>query len=116
MLALAADENFKRQIVKGLRRRLPQLNLLTVLGVGLAGITDPELLAWAAGEGRVLLTHDTRTMKRHAYARVAAGEPMAGVLEIPDLMAIGQAVEELALVVELTTPEEMRNRVLRLPL
>lgn len=116
MLDLAADENFKQQIVNGLRRRLPRLDLVTVRGAGIAGAVDPDVLAWAAEEGRVLLTHDTRTMKRHAYARVGAGEPMPGVLEVSDLMAIGQAIEELALVVQLTKPEEIRDRVLRIPL
>lgn len=116
MLDLAADENFKQQIVSGLRRRLPRLDLVTVRSAGIAGALDPEVLSWAAQEGRVLLTHDTRTMKGHAYARVAAGEAMPGVVEVPDLMSIGQAIEELALVIELAKPEEIRDRVLRLPL
>ena len=116
MLDLAADENFKQQIINGLRRRLPRLDVVTVRGAGIAGAIDPHVLAWAAGEGRVLLSHDTRTIKRHAYARVAAGEPMVGVLEVPDLMAIGHAVEELALVVQLLKAEEIQDRVLRLPL
>lgn len=116
MLDLAADENFKQQIVNGLRRRLPRLDLVTVRSAGIVGAPDPEVLAWAAQDGRVLVTHDTRTMKGHAYARVAAGEAMPGVVEVPDLMSIGQAIEELAFVVQLATSEEIRDRVLRLPL
>lgn len=80
------------------------------------GSADPPVLAWAAEEGRVLLTHDTRTMGIHAYARVAAGEPMPGVVEIPDLMPIGQAIEAVLLLAELMHAEEIRDRVLRLPL
>lgn len=82
----------------------------------LEGRADPQVLAWAAEGGGILLTHDTRTMSIHAYARVAAGEPMPGVIEIPDLLPIGQAIEEVLLLAELTEPSELRDRVLRLPL
>lgn len=116
MLRLAADENFKQQIVDGLRRRLPDVDLVTVRSAGLEGSVDPEVLAWAAEEGRVALTHDTRTMAGYAHERVALGQPMPGVLEVPDLMPIGQAIGEILLVVQLTEPGEIRDRVLRLPL
>lgn len=116
MLKLLADENFKEQIVNGLRRRLPGLDITTVREAGLLGYGDPEVLDWAADEGRVLLTHDTRTMKDFAYARVEAGAPMPGVLEVPDLQPIGSSIEELLLVVRLLEPDEIRDRALRLPL
>jgi len=41
---------------------------------------------------------------------------MPGVLEVPELLPIGRAIEELLLVVQLTEPEEIRDRALRLPL
>ena len=116
MLKVFADENFKEQIVNGLRRRLRHLDITTAQEAGLRGSPDPEVLEWAAGESRVLLTHDTRTMKGFAYARVEAGAPMPGVVEVPDLMPIGEAIRDLILVVELLEPEEIRDRVLRLPL
>lgn len=40
---------------------------------GLSGADDPTVLAWAAVEGRVLLTHDLATMTDFAYERVAEG-------------------------------------------
>ncbi|WP_456427269.1 DUF5615 family PIN-like protein [Rhodocaloribacter sp.] len=52
MLRLAADENFNSNIVRGLLRRRPDLNILRVQDVGLAGADDPAILSWAAGEGR----------------------------------------------------------------
>ncbi len=70
MLWLAADENFNQDIVRGLLRRNPQLDLATVQDTGLSGADDPAVLARAAGEGRVLLTHDVRTITRYAYDRV----------------------------------------------
>ena len=116
MLRLAADENFNQHVVNGLRRRLPDVDVLTVRTAGLEGTPDPGVLAWAARERRVLVTHDTRTLRGYAYERVAVGEPMPGVLEIPDLMAVGRAVDELEILVELLEPSEIAGRVLRLPL
>jgi hypothetical protein len=116
VLRFAADENVKRQIVTGLRRRSSALSILTVREATLEGMSDPEILTWAAAEDRILLTHDIRTMATHAYARAAAREPMPGLVEIPDRMPIGQAIDEVLLIAELASAEEMRDRVLRLPL
>jgi predicted nuclease of predicted toxin-antitoxin system len=116
VLRVLADENFKGQIVSGLRRRSPDLDVTTARDAGLLGNLDPQVLEWAAEEERVLLTHDTRTMKDFAYERVEAGKPMPGVVEVPDLMPIGRAIEELLMVVQLLGSDEMQDRVLRLPL
>ncbi len=70
MLRFAADENFNNDIVRGLRRRKPDLDILRVQEAGLSGAVDPDVLEWAAREGRVLLTHDVATMTRYAYERL----------------------------------------------
>jgi hypothetical protein len=116
VLTLVADENLKQQITNGLRRRLSAVDIVSIRQAGLAGHSDRDVLAWAADEGRIVVTHDTRTMAGHAYNRVTAGEPMAGVVEVPDTMPIGQAIDEILLVVQLMEPHEIKDRVLRLPL
>jgi hypothetical protein len=116
VLAVVTDENFREQIVNGLRRRLSGLDLVTAREAGLLGNTDPELLAWAADQGRVVVTQDVRTLRDFAYERVGRGEPMPGAFEVPSLMPIGQAIEELLLVLRLCRPAEIQDRVLRLPL
>jgi predicted nuclease of predicted toxin-antitoxin system len=80
VLRLAIDENFNQDIVRGLLRRSPNVDLQSVQDASLSGVGDPEVLAWAAEEGGVLLTHDVQTMTRYAYARIEAGEPMPGGL------------------------------------
>lgn len=82
MLRLAADENFNNNIVRGLLRRRPDLDIVRIQDVGLSGASDPAVLEWAAREGRVLLTHDVSTLTRYADERVQAGKPMPGVFEI----------------------------------
>jgi len=58
---------------------------------------DPPILAWAAENNRVLLTHDRATMPAFAYARVSAGQPMPGVFVVDDRAAIGQTIDDLLL-------------------
>ena len=58
MLRLLADENFNDSIVRGLLRRNPELDVVRVQEVGVSGADDRSMLAWAANEERILLTHD----------------------------------------------------------
>lgn len=116
MLRLAVDQDFNEKIVNGIHRRLPSLDAVRVSDVGLAKAEDPEILAWAAGEGRVVLTHDRKTMMRHAYERMANGFGLRGVIIAPQMLPIGLAVEELCLLIEVSAPKELESRVLVLPL
>ena len=114
MLPFAADEDFNGLILRGLRRRLPHVDVVRVHDAG-SGVQDPDVLVWAAGEGRVLLTHDASTMTAAAYARAARAEPMPGVLVVPQWLQIGFAIDDLALIVECGHAEDFANLVRFLP-
>ncbi len=58
MISLLADENLDANILRGVLRRLPGIDAVRVQDVGLTGADDPTVLAWAAEQGRVLVTHD----------------------------------------------------------
>ena len=116
MLLLAADENFNNDIVRGLLRRKPELDIVGVQDVGLSGADDPAILAWAAQQGRVLLTHDVSTITRHAYERVQAGKPMPGVFEVSRSLAIGAAIEDILLLAEWSLGGEWDGQLRYLPL
>ena len=62
MLRWLADENFDNDILRALFRRKPGIDALRARDVGLMGIGDEGLLAWAAEQDRVLLTHDVSTL------------------------------------------------------
>ena len=64
------DENFDGRVIRGLIRRNPGIDLVRAVDVGLGGVEDPDVLAWAAAEGRIVLTHDVSTMVGFAYERV----------------------------------------------
>lgn len=94
---------------------MPDLDVVRVRDVGLARAPDPRILEWAAGEGRVLLTHDRETMPGYAYERVRAGLRMPGVVEVLE-MAIGRAIEDLEVLVACSHEGELEGRVVFLPL
>ena len=48
MLFLAADENFNNDIVRGLLRRKPDLDIGRIQDEGLSGADDQAVLEWAA--------------------------------------------------------------------
>jgi hypothetical protein len=83
VIRFLADENFNNAIVRGLRLRLPGVDIVRAQDEGLTGVEDPELLEWAAREERVLLTHDVATIPHFAYQRIEAGQPMAGSARSP---------------------------------
>lgn len=116
MLRLLADENFNGDIVRGLLLRQPDLDIVRVQDVGLAGTDDPDLVAWAAANNRIILTHDRATMSDAAYERVAAGEEMAGVFILNDRFPVGRAIEEVLLMATCTDQPEWSGRAVHLPL
>ena len=74
------------------------------------------ILARAAAESRVVLTHDVRTMKDFAYDRVRQGLPMPGVFEVSGRHSRYAIIEELQIIAECSEPAEWENRVVFLPL
>jgi len=116
MLRLLIDENLNHRILRGVRLQIPNLDYVIVQATPHAGEADPSLLVWSAETDRVLVTHDVNTMPRFVAQRLRAHLSVPGVVVVRDRMPIGQAVEELAIVVECNQPQELRNRILYLPL
>jgi hypothetical protein len=114
MLRLLSDENFNGEIVRGLFRTQADLDLVRVQDVGLLGVDDPAILAWAAENNRVLLTHDRATVPAFAHDRVRAEEPMPGVFIVDDRAAIGQAIDDVLLFALCSEQGEFEGQVLYL--
>lgn len=112
LFRLAADHNFNEGILPALAARVTGLDLVRLRDVGKARTPDPDVLAWAAEQDRVLLTHDVDTMPGHAYDRVRAGYHLAGVVVVPQRMPIGPAVADLELLLACSRPDELQGRVI----
>jgi predicted nuclease of predicted toxin-antitoxin system len=111
-----ADEDFDRNIVTGVLRRLPTVDVIRVQDAGLSGAEDPDILDWAASNERIVLTHDTRTMIDYAKARLAIGQPMPGMIVVRQRMPIGIAIEELTVIALCSGASEWENQIRFIPL
>jgi hypothetical protein len=116
MLRLLADENFNSDIVRGLLLRRPNFDIVRVQDVGLGGADDPDVLAWAAENDRIVLTHDRATISNYAYERVVAGERMTGIFILNDRFPVGRAIEEILLMDTCTEQAEWSGRAVYVPL
>ncbi|NUQ64239.1 MAG: DUF5615 family PIN-like protein [Pirellulales bacterium] len=110
-----ADADLNEIIVNATVRREPGIDFQTAHAAGLRGMIDHDVLAKAARSGRLLVTHDRKTMPTHFSAFIAT-ETSAGVLVIPQKLPIAQAVEELILIWAASEAEEWINRIHSLPL
>ncbi len=109
-----ADNDLRRAIVRGAVRREPLLSFRSAQAASLDGVPDPDVLALAAGEGRILVSHDFQTMPAH-FRRFTQFRRSPGVLLIRQDLPIGQAVESLVLIWEASEPDEWVNRVCLVP-
>jgi len=116
MIRLLTDEDFDHNILRGLIRRVPHLDFVLVHDVGLTSKPDPILLKWAASRCRSIMSHDVETMIFHAEQLVREGEPMGGLIVVPQSLSIGRAIDDLELSVQCYSEEEMRDSIKYLPL
>ena len=116
MTPFLADENFHYAVLRGLRRFLPDVDVIRVQDVGLDGEPDPVVLEWAAQNRRMLLTHDVATMRKFLKERLAAGRSMPGVVEVPTKLGIGRVIQDLAMVAYCSVPDEWEGLLIRLPI
>ncbi len=90
-----ADNDLKFGIVKAVRRQEPTVDFVSAQEAGLDAVPDPLLLDRAAAEGRVLVSHDRRTMIDHFRDHLAAGKSSPGLLIVSQGSAIGDVAEAL---------------------
>ncbi|MGD2156822.1 MAG: DUF5615 family PIN-like protein [Anaerolineales bacterium] len=111
-----ADEDFNNRILRGMLRRQPDLDVVRIQDTRLSGGTDQEILEWAFQEQRILLTHDVSTMTKYAFERTHAGKSFAGVIEVPQTLAVGIAIDDILTIVASSSTEEFVDQILFLPL
>lgn len=111
-----ADEDFDNRVLRGLLRRRSDVEIVRVQDTPLSGADERAILEWAYQQKYILLTHDVSTMTRYAYERIGAGQMIAGIIEVPQSLSIGKAVEDLPTIVACCSTEEFENQIQYLPL
>lgn len=113
-----ANANYNESIVRGLRRRRPDLYITTAHYEEIDDLPDPDVLAFAAERDLILLTHDVHTMPQHfAYflQHLPEGAFSPGVWYSPQSLPVGIAILAILETWLCSDHEEYRNREVRLP-
>lgn len=110
-----ADADLSQAIVTGVLRRQPSIDFQTAFAANLEGLKDQEVLAVTAKQGRILVTHDRRTMPSE-FAEFIVSNESAGVLIVSRRLPIETIIEELVLIWSASSSEEWVNRIAKLPL
>lgn len=111
-----ADADLNKAIISGVLRREPTLDFQTAQAAGLREMKDPAVLALAADQQRVLVSHEVGTMPAHFRALRESGKHSGGVFLIPQTLDIGTAIDELLLIWLASEASEWIDRLEWLPL
>lgn len=104
---------FNLRIVKGVTHRNVQVDFPTQDQANLTGLPDLQVLALAAAEHRLVVSHDVRTMPS-AFAESIASQK--GLILLSQNLPFGEAIHALLRIWEESTAEEWQNRIAWLPL
>src|SRR5713226_404728 len=110
-----ADADLNQRIVRAVRRGQPAIDFQTAYEAQVRSLNDPEVLATAAAEGRIVVIHDRTTMPVH-FATFIATQSSPGVFILSQYLPLKLAIEELIMIWEASEAEEWPNIIQVLPL
>ncbi len=103
-----ADNDLRKAITRAIIRQNSQIDFRS------APTSELEILALAAQEGRILISHDFQTMPAR-FKKFTETQRSPGVLLIAQDLPVGQAVERLLLMWEVSKPQDWENRLCLIP-
>jgi hypothetical protein len=115
IIRFQADADLNEDIVTGVLRREPRIDFQTAEAASLRSLSDSEVLTLAAREGRILVSHDRKTMPR-AFAEFIRANASPGVLIVSQKTDLLTAIEGVLLVWSASEAEEWRNQLGTIPL
>jgi hypothetical protein len=109
------DADLNVAIIRAARKIEPAIDFATSDESRLRGLPDPEVLNRVAGSGRILVSHDRRTMLNHFREHLAAGKESPGLLVASQDEPIGPVAEAIVFIWAVSDPVDLGNRVHHLP-
>lgn len=114
-LRYQADADLNERIVTGVLRREPSIDFQTASQAGFWSLSDQEVLELSAQQGRVLVSHDRKTMPVH-FARFLERQNSPGLLIVSQKADMGVVIDDLILLWVATEAEDWINQVCPIPL
>ena len=101
-----ADANLRQAIVTGTIRRQPDLDFESANQTGLESPEESDVLAIAARKGRLLVSHDRKTMAA-AFSTFINSQRGSGVLIISQNLPVREAINGIILIWGASIAEEL---------
>jgi hypothetical protein len=114
-ISFQADADLNQAIVTGVMRREATVDFQISNASLLSGLTDLEVLSFAAQENRMLVSHDQRTMPRY-FAEFISPQTSSGVIIVLQSFPISDAIDNLIKIWQTSESEDWVNRIAYLPL
>jgi hypothetical protein len=111
-----ADADFNEDVIRGLRRNESSIDFLIASEGGTRGLSDRQVLELAAAAVRVVVSHDRNTMVGEFYRFLADGHSSPGLISVQQELDEGDAIEDLLLICTATSPEELRDQIMWVPI
>ncbi len=115
MVRYLADASLRDAIVTGRRRHEAAIDFLSAHEARLEGDPDPNVLAFATQENRILVTSDLRTMPRRFGDFLEANGQCAGVFLVKQRAPLADVIEALVMIWAASAAEEWKNRIVEIP-
>jgi len=113
-LRFQADADLNEDIATGVLRREPGIDFRTATSAGLRGLSDLEVLALAAEEGRILVSHDRKTMPQ-TFGKFIQSRTSPGLFLISQKTDLLIGIESVLLAWIASDHEEWINRMMAIP-
>jgi hypothetical protein len=110
-----ADADLNGIIITATRRLEPLIDFQSAATAKLIGLSDLEVLTIAAREGRILVSHDRRTMQ-HAFAEFIAHQDSPGLFIVSQRQPVINVADELVLIWLASEAKEWINALRTIPL
>jgi len=111
---LQGDADLNEDILNGLLRRESAIDFKSAAEAGIRGLSDWEVLQVAKDEGRILVSHDRRTMPA-VFGEFVRNSASPGLFLISQSTKVLPAIEGILLVWAASEHEEWANRIVAIP-
>lgn len=115
MLHLLADVSLNHHLLTACHRKGANLDILSAAKARIEGMSNRDLLTFAAEHDRILISHDILTLTRDFAELQSTGAPSPGVFLLDSRTPVSEAADWLDIASAATEAEDWDNLIVEIP-
>jgi len=115
MLHLLADVSLNHHLITACHRKRAALHFLTAPKAGIEGMSNMDLLRFAAEQDRILISHDVQSLPYDFSRFLESGASSPGVFLLDPITPIADAAAWLDLASLASEPEDWDQLIVEIP-